>query len=60
MEALQQWRFRPAEVSGKPVLSKAKVEFRFELPKFPLLPDPSMKAEEEPVQDNDPVYPLWR
>lgn len=60
VEALKQWRFRPAEAEGKPVSTEAKIEFQFHLPKFAPLPDSSVKAEEEPVQDNDPVFPiLW-
>lgn len=34
MEALKQWRFRPAEVAGQAVSTEAGVEFRFELAKI--------------------------
>jgi TonB family protein len=56
VQALNQWRFRPGERDGKPVSVTATIQFSFRLSKFPLLPDPSLKPEEEPVEDNDPVW----
>lgn len=56
VQALRQWRFRPGERDGKPVSVTAVIQFSFRLSKFPLLQDPSMKPEEEPVEDNDPLW----
>jgi TonB family protein len=59
LEALKQWRFRPAKAGAQLVSSEAKIQFQFRLPKSPVLTNSGIKPEEEPVEDNDPVFPFW-
>ena len=58
VEALKQWRFRPAERDGKPVSVSATIEFLFRLSKFSVFQDPSLKQDTQP-QENDDILSLW-
>jgi TonB family protein len=52
VQALKQWRFRPAERDGKPVIFSATIEFLFRLSKFSIFQDPSLKQEADPQQND--------
>lgn len=52
VEALKQWRFRPAERDGKPVSVSATIEFLFRLSKFSVFQDPSLKRDTEPQEED--------
>lgn len=58
MQALAHWRFRPGVKDGRAVVMTATIDFHFRLSKFPLLRDPSDVPEEEPYEDNDPIF-IW-
>ncbi len=52
VQALKQWRFRPAERDGKPVSSSATIEFLFRPSRFSIFQDPSLKEDAKPVEDD--------
>ena len=57
VQALKQWRFRPAERNGESVSVPATIEFLFRLSKFSVFQDPSLKQDTEPVPDD--ILSLW-